>query len=311
MNNPLVSVIIPLYNAEEYIEECIESVFQQTYPNIEIIVVNDGSTDSSLSVLSSIQKKRNLIIISQQNKGASAARNTGIKHAKGNYFQFLDADDKLPSNKIEEQINELRKVSFNPRNLVFCKWNTFSTKYKFVDQITHDYNTPIDLLVDFMQYSAMLIPHCYLVSKELIDIAGLWDESLSLNDDGEWFSRIIAASNKIIYSNNTTVFYRDTPNSLSKQKSLKAMRSEIIAYIKTAEIANRSNKENKNKVIYNFIKGKLIFIYPYYREYRKIGELYLRTKYPTFSFSYPTLSLKVWIFYQGVKLGILKSNLHI
>lgn len=311
MNNPLVSVIIPLYNAEKYIKECLLSVYKQTYTNIEIIIVNDGSTDSSLDVLSSFKKEKNITIISQENKGASAARNIGIKHAKGDYIQFLDADDNLPANKIEEQINDLRAENFNPRTLIFCKWKTESSKFKFVDLITHDYNNPVDILIDFMQYSAMLIPHCYLVSKELINIAGLWDESLSLNDDGEWFSRIIAASNKIIYCNNSTVFYRDTPNSLSKQKSLKAKNSEIVAYIKTAEIAKRSNKENKEQIIYNFIKGQLIFIYPYYKEFRKIGELYLKINYPTLSFSYPSLSLKIWTYYWGVKLGFFKCNLHI
>src|SRR5579875_322194 len=102
--HPLISIIIPLYNAEKYIIETIDSALQQSYKNIEIIIIDDGSTDSSFNVAETY-KSDNIIVVKQENKGASAARNHGLKLAKGEYIQFLDADDILDVNKIEYQIN--------------------------------------------------------------------------------------------------------------------------------------------------------------------------------------------------------------
>ncbi len=98
MNKPLVSVIIPAYNAEKYIEIAVNSVLKQSYPNIEIIVINDGSTDNTLDVLSRFP---NIVVISTENKGVSNARNMGIEASKGEYISFLDADDELDQNAID------------------------------------------------------------------------------------------------------------------------------------------------------------------------------------------------------------------
>jgi len=100
---PVVSVIIPVYNVEKYLEECIDSVINQTEKNIEIICVNDGSTDGSLSILEKYYEQDNRVtIISQRNAGLSAARNVGIKYARGQYIQFLDSDDLLELTALDE-----------------------------------------------------------------------------------------------------------------------------------------------------------------------------------------------------------------
>ena len=91
MHSELVSVIIPAYNAEDYIIQCLESILKQTYTNLEIIVVNDGSTDATLEILKTIQDSR-IVLISQENRGCSSAKNSGLKHASGSFIQYLDAD---------------------------------------------------------------------------------------------------------------------------------------------------------------------------------------------------------------------------
>src|SRR6478609_3988332 len=91
---PLVSIIIPVYNAEKFIGETLKSVFSQTWVNKEIIVVNDGSTDATLSLLTQIDHPQ-LKIISQKNIGASKAKQCGFENANGDYIQYLDADDIL------------------------------------------------------------------------------------------------------------------------------------------------------------------------------------------------------------------------
>lgn len=99
--SPLVSVIIPCYNSEDYIDECISSVLNQTYKNIEIIVVDDGSTDMSLDVLN---RFKNLKVLRQDNSGACVARNNGLKKSKGKYIKFLDSDDFLEIDIIKKQV---------------------------------------------------------------------------------------------------------------------------------------------------------------------------------------------------------------
>src|SRR5690625_1048731 len=98
----LVSIIIPVYNKEEYLEDCLESVINQSYEKIEIIIINDGSTDGSESIIKKWKNKDNRIkYMSQNNQGVAIARNNGIKVSKGDYIYFIDADDYLSLNAIE------------------------------------------------------------------------------------------------------------------------------------------------------------------------------------------------------------------
>lgn len=102
-NESLVSVIIPVYNTEKYLKKCIESVINQTYRNLEIICIDDGSTDRSLNILKQFESKDNRIrIIQQENKGVSAARNIGIDNTNGKYLMFVDSDDWIESNMVAE-----------------------------------------------------------------------------------------------------------------------------------------------------------------------------------------------------------------
>lgn len=111
---PLVSVIIPAYNAVETIIPCVKSVLNQAYKNLEIIVVDDGSTDATRTILEEYKKElyiNNLQIVHQKNAGPSAARNLGIKLAKGDYIAFLDSDDQWIDTKIEKQINCIEETN--------------------------------------------------------------------------------------------------------------------------------------------------------------------------------------------------------
>ena len=98
-----VSVIVPVYNVQDYIEECLLSIMKQSYKEIEIIAVNDGSKDDSLHVLEKMQARDSrIIILNKENGGLSDARNYGIKHSTGDYYLFVDSDDIIHENMIEE-----------------------------------------------------------------------------------------------------------------------------------------------------------------------------------------------------------------
>jgi len=108
MNEPLVSIIMPVYNGEKYIKEAIDSVINQTYKNWELIIVNDGSKDNTEEIIKSYNDKR-IKYFYQENKGVSAARNKALEVAKGKYITFLDSDDYLPPNSIKARVEYLEK----------------------------------------------------------------------------------------------------------------------------------------------------------------------------------------------------------
>ncbi len=104
----MISIVLPIYNVEQYLERCLESVIHQTYKNLEIICINDGSTDSSLEICKAYaQKDRRIVIVDQENKGLAAVRNKGIELAKGDYLSFIDSDDYVDPCYIEKLYESL------------------------------------------------------------------------------------------------------------------------------------------------------------------------------------------------------------
>ncbi len=303
----IVSIIIPLYNAEKYIEQCINSAFNQTYTNIEIIVVNDGSTDASLDIINKHPQINKIKVITQENKGAAAARNTGLTHANGDFIQFLDADDVLEPNKIEAQINLYKQYDYSQDILIFGKWSIIGLDLsKLGDNqksIWHNYQKPADILNDFVLFGCCLPPIVYLTPKLLIEKAGNWNEKLSLNDDGEFFSRVLSVASSLHFCDDAISYYRSTPNSLSKRMSHKAALSQIQSQILMARVMENNPDARTKEAIYKMINESLRKLYPYFKQERKAGENYLahHLKMPP---KYPSLNWKEWIYY------LLHPSLH-
>ena len=125
-NTDLISVIIPTYNRAHLIKRCAESVLNQTYKNLELIIVDDGSTDNTKEVVDSLNDKR-IVYVKQENQGAGAARNKGIDLAKGKYIAFQDSDDVWHLDKLEKQICVLKEKN---ADIVFCKMFMFGNLRK-------------------------------------------------------------------------------------------------------------------------------------------------------------------------------------
>ena len=145
--NPKISVIIPVYNVEKYLNQCLDSVINQNFSDMEIICVNDGSTDSSLDILESYAEKDNRInIINQKNCGLGCARNVGLANALGDYILFLDSDDFLSENCLNElYLNAIN----NDSDLIIFKYY----KYDDVNEEYYQVGVPIDTLVDDVDYN--------------------------------------------------------------------------------------------------------------------------------------------------------------
>jgi glycosyltransferase involved in cell wall biosynthesis len=232
MCEPLVSIIVPVFNADKYLAKTLESALNQTWPNKEIIVVDDGSTDNSLAIAKSFQQA-GVQLITQTKKGASAARNAGLKKARGKYIQFLDADDIISINKIEIQVTLLQKY---PDYICFCSTVHFKngTDYKTYsanhDKLSANENSPTKFLIKlYSDVDNMVQPNAWLTPSEVIDKAGLWNENLSVDDDGEFFCRVILASKGVVYTPEALNYYRKHLNrgSLSAQLNLNGLESML------------------------------------------------------------------------------------
>ena len=216
MNTPLISIIIPTFNRAHLIQETLNSVITQLYSKWECIIVDDGSTDNTKQVVEGYAKKDERFKYFQRpagrKKGASPSRNYGLEMANGDYIQFLDSDDLLEEKKFQEQIKVLSQYS--PVSLVTCKWGSFSssssvrvkTKYRSY----RDFEPGINLLYNFGKHDEYFPPLVYLVSRELIEKAGKWDETIknNPNDDGEYFTRIILNTDRVVFCESTSAYYR-------------------------------------------------------------------------------------------------------
>jgi glycosyltransferase involved in cell wall biosynthesis len=226
--NPRVSIIIPVHNAERWLAETLESALTQTWPATEIIVVNDGSRDGSLAIAQRFAA-HGVQVADQPNRGASAARNHGLRLARGEFIQFLDADDLISPEKIGAQVELLRE---RPAGTVAtCAWGRFQDDpdtARFVDEAVFRDFTPADFLVLAGNTGAMMHPSCWLLPRLVVDRAGPWDESLTLNDDGEYFARALLASSGMAYSATGRSYYRSgLPGSLSQQRGERARHSQF------------------------------------------------------------------------------------
>jgi len=250
----MVSVIIPAYNSESYIAETLNSVFAQTYKDLEIIVVDDGSKDGTVEIIKKYELA-GVICLTQHNKGACAARNIGYKNSSGDFIQFLDADDILSPDKIEKQLQQLLTTKNYQNKIIHCRWgrfyqdNTADVRWWGPHELIRRDLKPADWLVA----NHMSMTGCWLTPRQLIEKGGLWDESLKKNQDGEFFSRLMMHAEEVLYCDEVRVYYRsDVATSVSRNKSSAAAESSlkaidlIASYLFALETSNRTRLATAN-----------------------------------------------------------------
>ena len=211
--NCTVSILIPAYNAERWVGLALQSALDQMWPKIEIIVVDDGSTDQTLAVAKRYESAK-VKVMRQENRGAAAARNTALREAQGDFLQYLDADDLLSGDKIQEQLTLLRE---NPDYL------SVSSAVYFFDgkdpdsglverSGATDTDDPVKWLIEFLGPDGPFgtVPYgAWLTPRSVAERAGPWDDSIrSPDDDGEYFARVVLASHGIRASKAGRYYYR-------------------------------------------------------------------------------------------------------
>jgi glycosyltransferase involved in cell wall biosynthesis len=228
---PLVSILIPCHNAASWLAATLESALGQTHAPLEILVVDDGSIDDSAAIARSFAS-RCVQVVAQPNRGASAARNAAFRQSHGDFIQFLDADDLLAPEKIERQMGLLAAA---PAGCIAAgPWGRFERNPAaaiFTAEDNWRDCDPVEWLALNFSGRGMMPPAAWLVPRTLVESAGPWDERLTLNDDGEYFCRILLASSGIRFCPDARTFYRSNlAGSLSGRRSEAAWRSAFLSH---------------------------------------------------------------------------------
>jgi glycosyltransferase involved in cell wall biosynthesis len=202
MNLPLVSIIIPVYNGVNYLRETIESALAQTYSNIEIIVINDGSRDETESIALSYGDK--IKYFKKENGGVASALNLGISKMRGEFFSWLSHDDLYKPDKIELQIREARKYS--QKTMIWCNFYIIDENAIVIDSFKlYDENKKSDAFIILSTY----IHGCsLLVPASVFEEIGLFNEKLMTVQDNEMWIRVLKGGYKFVHMQEKLIYLR-------------------------------------------------------------------------------------------------------
>jgi glycosyltransferase involved in cell wall biosynthesis len=224
--------VIPCFNARPWIEATLASVEAQTWRPLEIIVVDDGSTDGSGQWLEAQAASGRLQLLRQSNRGQTAALNAGMRLARGELLQFLDADDVLGPDKIKRQVDRLdARVDV----VVTCEWGRFHgpdpASATFVPEPCWRDLAPLDwLAAAWHDGGGMLFPALWLVPRQVAEAAGPWAEDLSMNNDAEFFVRVVLAASEVRFCGGARAYYRSgVPGSMTSRIDSKALQLHHLA----------------------------------------------------------------------------------
>lgn len=253
MNKLELSIIIPVYNVEQYIEECIESVLQQNLNNYEIIIVNDGSTDKTNEILEKYKVVNNVKIINQKNKGLSAARNIGLKNCSGKYLLFLDSDDFLEKNSVKKILYEIQYN--NLEILAFNFWTYYDKEKYFLEKralITKRIFSGEEYLKLNLKTKSYPMSWLNIYNRDFILKNNLFFKENILHEDVEFNIKLLLQVKKMSYFDIPIVYYRQREGSITKKKNNR--RCSYIEILKTylKEIKNTNDKE-LIQLLYNYM----------------------------------------------------------
>ena len=281
---PKISVIVPIYNRENYLEKCLQSIISQDFIDIEIICVNDGSVDKSLNVLEKYRKKdERIIILNQKNKGVSSARNNGIKKAKGKYILCIDSDDWIEQGYFREIYNRAERdnLDITISDIIF-DYNNKNLK------IIQDLKISDQEVMDSFKYIKKLFTENFLaynwnklIKREiLINNNIFYNENMKLFEDADLLLRVIKFSRKIGKLNKAYYHYIfGEQNGSCNQLKLYHLQNTIDFFYKAIEIYNNNEelveliKRKKNLRLIGMFLGNN---FDRYKEYNILLERYLK-----------------------------------
>ena len=255
-NTPLVSVIMPVFNSEKYLKKAITSILNQSYENLELIIIDDGSIDNSISIIESINSEKIVFLKNEKNIGVSATRNKGIELSKGKYITLMDSDDISPSYRIKKQVNFLENNS--EYGLIGGHYERFSENIFLKKKKIHKHsliNEEIQVKLNFM--GSIAGPTTMFRSSIIKENRLYFDTNLIIAEDYDFWRRIGLLS-KVTNIDEVLLYYRKHSNNTMNKKQL-AYEHTVIAIKKSfnnlgISTDNIFNKNQKIKDIDSFFR---------------------------------------------------------
>jgi len=246
MKCPKISVIIPVYNVEKYLKECLDSVINQTFNDIEIICIDDGSTDTSYSILEEYAKKDNrFVILKQENRGAGVARNKGIEVARGEYLYFLDSDDFIDCTLLEKAYIKIKE---NDSDICIFKTYFYNDKTKKIT-INWNWENKFDKVQGKKTFNAKIIPNEIFLIFTIPAFTKLYSKSFIMNNSIRF--QEIKTCNDVFFN-----FY-----TLACANSISFLNEHLVNY-RSAQINNLTSNRARTieciQLAFNLLKQKLI-----------------------------------------------------
>lgn len=268
---PRVSICIPCFNAQSYVSQTLDCLLAQTWANLEIVVVDDESSDRSFELLKPY-RKQGVRVEQQSNSGACAARNRAFSLSSGEYVKFLDADDLLDPCHVESQMHCLRSSG---AGVASSEWGRFYdddlSTFRLNPQSVWRNLSGVDWLVEaFRDAQPMMNPGLWLIPRSLLDRSGGWDENLSLIDDFEFFTRVLCYAEEVRFTPGARLYYRSgITGSLSSRKTRAAAESAFHSILKGTGhlLARRSDPEARLSCA-NIMQNFIYTFYPQYPDLR-------------------------------------------
>lgn len=248
-----LSIIIPAYNVENYIKECIDSVLNQNLKDYEIIIVNDGSTDKTAEIIEVYKNIENIKVINQKNMGLSAARNEGLKNAIGKYILFLDSDDFIEKDAISECINYIKEKKLDI--LAFNYWNYFNEKNIYLEKrlkIEKEIFSGLDYLKFNLSFKSYPMAWLNIYSHEFLYKNKLFFKEGILHEDVEFNVRLLTKVEKMSFLDVPLIYYRHREGSITKKRLRR--RESYIEILKTY-LKEMDEIEDKEliQLLYNYM----------------------------------------------------------
>lgn len=252
-----VSIIVPVYNVEEWLKECIESLIQQTYSQYEIILINDGSTDNSGKICNEFASINPLIkVLHQDNKGVSAARNNGLKHAKGKYIVFVDPDDIVSEKYLEILVNTIENSNSDMAIANYCIEFGEFLENDIGKIVTKDIEVEylLEHILDGKSYDSYLWNRIFI--RNIINENCIWfNENISIWEDLCFIVNYLKFTKKCVYINCVLYFYRQRCNSAINGNSIDKIKSKV-------EVCSELMKINNDKK--SLLYSKAAYLYTIY-----------------------------------------------
>lgn len=273
MSDPLVSVLMPARNAEQWVAQALESVLGQTWRNLEIIVVDDGSTDATADVVAGFAK-HGVRLLRQEGAGQSAAANAAFAASTGDLIKFFDADDVLGSDAIERQVSRLEGRDDCVASMEWARFRRDPSEARFVPEpVWRDMNPADWLVAAWERAHPMMQCALWLIPRPVLLRAGLWDARLSLINDFEFIARVLVSAKKVRFTEGARLYYRSgVAGSLSGTRGRTAVESAFCSVdLGTRALLGLEDTPRTRRVSANILQSFIYETYPEYADLRDVA----------------------------------------